>query len=186
MDRRTLLLAAAALPLAACTPAPYGSPLSAEQRRALRLSSISVTAQGAGFESGRAADRASDIGPDLRAALQGEFRNRLGGSGGAAMQVEVSRLNVAGGASTAFGRDLSRLSGQVRLVRPDGTLLASYTVQVVEGAAAETRAGALIGAATTTAGGNYRGLVTNFARETREQILGGDLPGERLLRNTLN
>jgi hypothetical protein len=63
-----------------------------------------------------------------------------------------------------------------------GALLATYPIQVEAGRAAETRTGALARAAVTTADRFYRGLLDDFARATREQILGAALPGQRLLR----
>ena len=98
------------------------------------------------------------------------------------MNVEIARFNLAGSARTAMGRDQSQLQGSVRIIDPSGRLLATYPIQVVAGTAAESRTGALARAAVTTADGFYRSLLTSFARDSRAQILGSDLPGQRLLR----
>jgi hypothetical protein len=180
MNRRTLLLLLAGS-AAACAPQPFANPLSREVRASLTFADIVVDATGAGLESSRAADRASSLGPDLRAALRSEFSDRVTGSG-ALMRVDVARFNLAGGTTTAFGRDQSRLSASVRIIDPTGRLLATYTIQTTAGDAAETRTGALVGATIGSAERFYRTLLSNFARNTREQILGSDLPGQRLIR----
>ena len=177
MNRRALL--ASALALAGCAPLPRSNPLSADAVRNLTLSGIEVTTTGAAFE-GRAADYSSRLAPELAAALRREFSDRLGPSG-VEMVVEVSRLNVAGGTSTALGRDRSTLTGTVRLV-DRGTLVAAYPIQVVSGEASESLAGAVVGAAVNSAERFYRRLLLGFARDTRERILGRGLPGSRLAR----
>ena len=101
---------------------------------------------------------------------------------GVVMNVEIARFNLAGSARTAMGRDQSQLQGSVRIIDPAGRLLATYPIQVVAGTAAESRTGALARAAVTTADDFYSGLLTSFARDGRAQILGSDLPGQRLLR----
>ena len=182
MHRRACLALLAGAGLAACAPLPNTNPLSRDQRAALAFSGIEVTTSGAAFESTLAADYSSALAPDLEGVLQREFADRLNPDG-ARLIVEISRFNLAGSAATAFGRDQSRLLGTVRVVSPGGLLLATYPIQVLAGEAAESRTGAILGAATNRAGGYYRDLVTGFARDTREQILGGDLPGQRLIRN---
>ena len=180
MNRRALLASSLALALAACAPLPHSNPLSADAARNLVLSGIEVTTTGAAFE-GRAADYSSRLAPELAATLRREFSDRLGPSG-VAMVVEVARLNVAGGTSTALGRDQSTLIGTVRLI-DQGTLIAAYPIQVVTGEASESLAGAVVGAAVNSAERFYRRLLTGFARDAREQILGRGLPGSRLVRN---
>ncbi len=98
------------------------------------------------------------------------------------MSVEIARMNLAGSVRSAFGRDQSRMQGTVRLLDPTGALLAAYPVQVEAGTAAESRTGALARATVTTSEGFYRSLLRDFARAAREQILGADLPGQRLFR----
>lgn len=181
MPRRTFILALAAGPVAACAPRPYTNPLGREARAALAISRIEVVTTGTAFENVRAADTASRLGPDLTGALRQEFADRLRPDG-VVMSVEIARMNLAGSVRTAFGRDQSLLQGTVRLLDAGGGLLATYPVQVEAGAAAETRTGALARATVTTAEGFYRSLLRDFARATREQILGGDLPGQRMLR----
>ena len=176
MKRLALLLT---LALAACAPSPRSNPLSAEAVRTLALAEIAVTTTGAAFE-GRASDRSSSLSPDLGAALRREFSDRLGGAG-LRMVVEVNRLNLAGGTSTALGRDQSTLTGTVRLL--DGqTLVAAYPIQVLAGEASESLAGAVVGAAVNSADRFYRRLLSDFAEDAREQILGRGLPGSRLVR----
>lgn len=181
MDRRRLFLIMSASDLAACAPQPYSNPLSREARAGLVFSRFDVVTTGASFESNLATDYASRLGPDLAAVLRSEFSDRVR-SDGVVMNVEIARFNLAGSARTALGRDQSQLQGSVRITDASGRLLATYPIQVVAGAAAETRTGALARAAVTTAEGFYRGLLTGFARTSREQILGADLPGQRLLR----
>ncbi|SDE35781.1 hypothetical protein [Limimaricola pyoseonensis] len=183
--RRSLIALAAAATLAACgTPDP--NPLSRSARAEMQLSTISVATEGTGFESGAAQRFSSRLAPDLETALAREFADRLGRGGQWQMQVDVSRLNVAGGTSTAFGRDQSRLSGAVRIIDPSGALRGSYTIQVLAGEAAEGTGGALLGAAVNSAGGYYRDLLEAFARDARMQVLGADLPGQRILRRVSN
>ncbi|WP_334061085.1 hypothetical protein [Limimaricola cinnabarinus] len=185
LDRRTLIALGLAGLLAACgTPDP--NPLSRAARGEMQLADIEVTAQGAGFESGAARDYASRIAPDLDAALSREFADRLERGGQWRMLVEVSRLNLAGGTATALGRDQSRLSGAVRVIDPAGALRASYTIQVLAGEAAESRTGTLLGAVANSARGYYRELVAGFARDARAQVLGADLPGQRMVRRISN
>ena len=181
--RRGLLLGAlAALPLAvACAPTTRVNPLPREVRAGLRLAQVSVSTQGAAFESSRAADFASRLGPELQAQLRREFSDRLDPAG-MTLAVEVQRFNLAGGTGTAFGRDQSRLTGSVRILERDGRLMASYPVAVIAGEARETRLGALASAAVTTAERFYRTLLSDFSRTTRVEVLGTDLVGARLIR----
>jgi hypothetical protein len=179
--RRTFILMLGAGTLAACAPRPYTTPLGREARAALAISRIEVVTTGTSFESTLAADTGSRLGTDLTGALRQEFSDRLRPDG-VVMSVEIARMNLAGSVRTAFGRDQSRMQGTVRLLDPAGTLLAAYPVQVEAGTAAETRTGALARATVSTAEGFYRSLLRDFARTTREQILGGDLPGQRMLR----
>lgn len=183
MTRRFVVLGAlAALPvLAGCAPAPYANPLSREVRAGLRFSDITVSTSGAAFESARAGDYASRLGPELQAQLRRAFSDRLD-QDGVTLAVEIQRLNVAGSAGTAFGRDQSRMTGSARVLDREGRLMASYPVTVIAGEARETRLGALAAAAVTSADRYYRTLVADFARTTRSQILGADLPGARLVR----
>lgn len=183
--RRHLIALGLAGLLAACG-APDPNPLSRAARGEMQLADIVVTAEGAGFESGAARRYTSRIAPDLDAALSREFADRLDRGGEWRMLVEVSRLNLAGGTSTALGRDQSRLSGAVRVIDPAGSLRASYTIQVLAGEAAESRTGTLVGAVANSAGGYYRELLAQFARDARTQMLGGDLPGQRLVRRISN
>ena len=177
MRRLALLLA---LALAACAPAPRSNPLSAEAVRTLTLSEIAVTTSGTAFE-GRARYYSSRLAPELAAVLRREFSDRTDAAG-LRMVVEVSRFNLAGGTSTALGRDQSTLSGTVRLL--DGrTLVAAYPIQVLAGEASGSLAGAVVGAAVNSADRFYRRLLTEFAQDAREQIIGRGLPGSRLVRN---
>ncbi len=181
LPRRAFMLSLLAGAVAACAPQPGSNPLGREARARLRIARIEVVTTGAAFESTRAAESASRLGPDLRATLRQEFSDRISGDG-VTMSVEIARMNLAGSVGTAFGRDRSRLQGTVRLVDDAGRLLATYPVQVEAGTAAETRTGAVARATVTTAEGFYRALLRTFARETRTQILGADLPGQRILR----
>jgi len=181
MQRRSMMMLVGATALAACAPRVQTNPLSRDMRAALAFSRVDVVTTGTAFESTLAGDYATRLGPDLTGILRREFSDRLDPAG-AVLNVEVSRLNVAGSVRTAFGRDQSRMLGTARVIDRDGTLLASFPIQVVAGTAAESRTGALARATVTTADRFYRGLLGDFARATREQILGADLPGQRLLR----
>ena len=68
------------------------------------------------------------------------------------------------------------------MLERDSSLLVSYTTLTVAGAARESRTGALVGAAIVTADGFYRALLTNFARQTQQEILGADLTSARTVR----
>ena len=175
----TRILLPLLLLLAACAPLPRANPLSAEAVRSLALADIEVTTAGAGFE-GRGADYSSRLAPELEAVLRREFSDRLAPTG-ARMVVEVGRVNVAGGTATALGRDQSTLSGTVRLVQ-GGELVASYPIQVIAGEASESLAGAVLGSTVNSAERFYRRLLTGFARDAREVILGPGLPGSRAVR----
>ena len=181
LRRYFLMLAGAAPLLAACSPTPYANPLSREVRAALRFRRIEVDTGGAAFESARAADYATRLGPELQAQLRQEFSDRIDPAG-VTLAVEVQRLNVTSATGTAFGRDQSRLSGAARVLDREGRLLASYPVTVIAGTARGTTVGALASAAVTTAEGFYRTLVADFARTTRTEILGADRLGARLAR----
>ncbi len=185
MQRRFFLSGAlAGLPmLVACAPTPYTNPIGREARAALRFSEVTVSSSGAAFESARAADYASRLDPELRAALRREFADRMDPAG-VPLMVEIQRLNVATGTGTAFGRDQSRLSGQVRVLDRDGRVLGSYGISVVAGEARDSRLGALAAASVSSAERFYRALVNDFAATTRTEILGTELPGARLLRRT--
>ena len=171
MHRRTFILSTAVLSLAACAPGIDSNPLSRDVRRSLRFASIEVNTAGAAFESARATEFSSALGPDLRAALQEEFSDRMG-NGTYRMIVDVARLNVAGSAATSFGNDTSRLLGGVRILDGAGATIATYSVQVQAGAAADTTTGAIFGAVVNTANRYYRRLVGDFAEDTRELVLG--------------
>lgn len=185
MQRRVFLTGAlAGLPLlAACAPTPYTNPIGREARAALRFSDIVVSTSGAAFESARAADYATRLGPELRAALRREFADRMDPAG-VPMFAEIQRLNVATGTGTAFGRDQSRMSGAVRVLDLQGQVLGSYGIAVVAGAARESRLGALAAASLSSAERFYRALIDDFAATARTEILGTELPGARLLRRT--
>lgn len=183
LARRPLILGplilGLALAAAGCAPLPRSNPLSAEAVRNLTLAEIVVTTDGATFE-GAGAERSSRLAPELQAVLRREFTDRTGPSS-TTMVVEVARLNVAGGASTALGRDQSALSGTVRLI-DGGRLIASYPIQVVAGEASESVAGTVVGAAVNRSERFYRRLLRGFAQDAREQIVGRGLPGSRAVR----
>ncbi len=184
MNRRTLLALFAGVAMTACAPLPNTNPISRDVRTALTFATIEVHTGGAAFESTRAADYSSSLAPELKALLEQEFVDRMD-SGGVTMVVDIARLNVAGATTTAFGRDRSLLQGSVRVM--DGDLvLGTYAINVVFGDAAQTRAGALLGSAINSGDGYYRDLLSGFARDTREQVLGSDLPGQRLIRQLSN
>jgi len=146
MDRRSILLMISASALTACAPQPYSNPLSREARAGLAFSRFDVVTTGASFDSRLASDYASRLGPDLAAALRSEFSDRIRADG-VVMNVEIARFNLAGSTRTAMGRDQSQLQGSVRIIDSAGRLLATYPIQVVAGAAAETHTGALARAA---------------------------------------
>ncbi len=181
MNRRTVLTLLLASALSACAPRPYTNPLSREVRKGLTIAEIDVVTTGTAFESVRAADYASRLSPELAGRLRQEFSDRLD-PGGVTLSVEIARMNVAGATTTAFGRDQSRLQGTAQIRDREGNVLAVYPIHVVAGGAADTRTGALAQAAVTTADRFYRSLLDDFAKTTREQILGADLPGQRMLR----
>ncbi|MGR3436028.1 MAG: hypothetical protein ACU0CO_14240 [Shimia sp.] len=182
MLRRSLIaaLAAAAL-VAGCAPIQTPSALSSDTQRALRLSDVRVATPNAVLDTRGARDRASTLQSDLRTALRREFSDRLA-PGGFTMEVDVTRLTLPTSTQTAFGRDVGRLQGSVRLIDAAGVLRATYLIQVEDGTAAETTTGALAQAAVTRREGLYRDLLVAFARQTRADVLGADLPGERLAR----
>ena len=180
-SRRMVLLGLSAVALVGCAPQRAANPLPRARRATLRIAEFEVQTGGAAFESTQASNRASALGPDLRGALRREFSDRMAPDG-VRVVIEVSRFNVAGGTATAFGRDQSRLQGAVRVLETDGSLLATYTIIAVAGAARESRTGALVGAATGTAEGFYRDLLGQFARQTRDEMLGAGLPGARTVR----
>ncbi len=185
MDRRAFLFVTAAGAVAACAPLPNTNPISREVRAGLTFSSVEVSTSGTAFESTRAADYSSRLASDLKAMIEREFVDRMD-PGGVTLMVDVSRFNVAGSTTTAFGRDQSLLQGAARVLDNNDNVLGAYTVQVVAGQAAGSTAGALWDAATSSGGGYYRDLLDEFARDVREEILGGDLPGARLLRQITN
>ncbi len=180
-SRRLVLLGAASALMASCAPTPSANPLPRATRNALRISDITVETGGTAFVNRAAADRASSLAPDLRQSLLREFADRISDDG-VRVVVEISQLNVAGGTATATGRDQSRLQGAVRVVQTDGSVLASYTIIAVAGAARETRTGTVVGSVINTASGFYRALIDQFSLQTREDMLGAYLPGERQAR----
>ncbi len=165
---RLLIVLIVALTAAACTPEPRTNPLSREAARSLTFSEFDVTTTGTAFESGAARDYASRLAPELEAALGQEFRSRRGD--GARMEIDIASLNVAGGRSTAFGRDQSRMTGTVRIVDSGGRVMASYQIQSLAGEAAQSRWRAVFDSATQSAEGFYRVLLRDFARSTRQQV----------------
>ncbi|RYG92870.1 hypothetical protein EU803_01835 [Loktanella sp. IMCC34160] len=185
MNRRFILAAMGGLAIAACAPLPNTNPISREVRASLTFSEVSVSTDGTAFESVRASDYSSRLAPDLRGMIEREFADRMS-TGGVRMVVDIARLNVAGATTTAFGRDRSLLQGQVQIITNDGRVLGTYAINVVAGDAAETTAGAVIDAAIQSGDGYYRDLLDAFAQDTREQVLGGDLPGQRLIRQLSN
>ena len=171
--------------VAACAPLPDTNPLGRDARKSLTISAVEVSTSGTGFESVRAADHSSALAPDLKAVLEREFSDRMA-PGGPKLVVDVTRINLAGATTTAFGRDKSQMQGAVRLVDGNGATVASYSIQVVAGDASGSTVGAIWSSAIKSADQYYRALVVGFSRDTREQILGGDLPGGRLLRELSN
>ncbi|ETW13966.1 hypothetical protein ATO8_03711 [Roseivivax marinus] len=187
MDRRHFLAALGATALAAaCAPIPSDTALTTAERRALRISNVQVVSSGANFLNSGAQDVRNVLAPDLQGVLRREFSDRIVQQGGWTMQVEVASLAVASATSTALGRDQSQLEGTVRLIDPQGTLQASVPIAVTAGEAAESVLG---GAASAIAGSRsrfYRQLLGTFARDARTTILGRDLPGQRIVRQTQN
>lgn len=181
MKRRLVIALLGASALVACAPTPNANPISREVRQTLTFSEINVTTSGAAFDSTRASERSSSLGPDLQAWMKRELADRMS-PGGATLAVDIAKLNVAGSTTTRMGRDQSQLQGSIRVLDGDGQLLGTYQINVVAGQAAETTAGALASAAVQSADGYYRSLLDAFARDAREQILGAELPGQRLLR----
>ena len=182
MERRRFLTVGAlalggAAGLAGCAPQPHANPMGRELRASITFSEVSVTTAGAALESRRASEAATALGPELEAALRQAFSDRMAADGMARMVVEIDRFNLAGGTRTAFGSDQSRLSGAVRVLDGEGRLLGSYAVVVTAGEAAETRLGALAGAAVGSADRFRRQLSQEFARTSRLQVLGPDRPG---------
>ena len=181
MNRRAFAALVAGGILTACAPMDDPNPIGREARARMAFSEIEVVTTGAQFESRAAAERSSQLGTDLRAALRQEFSDRLRPDG-VRMVVEVSRLNLAGATRTAFGSDQSRLQGTARVLDGAGRLLGAYPVQIEAGGAAETRTGALLRAGVTSTDRFYRSLVGDFAETTREQILGRESLGQRAVR----
>ena len=171
--------------VAACAPLPDTNPLGRDARKSLTISGIEVSTSGTAFESVCAADHSSALAPDLKAVLEREFSDRMA-PGGLKLVVDVTRINLAGATTTAFGRDKSQMQGAVRLVDGNGTTVASYSIQVVVGDASGSTVGAIWNSVIKSADQYYRALVVGFARDTREQILGGELSGARLLRELSN
>lgn len=184
MNRRFALTLLGCAALSACAPLPSANPLSREMRANLRIANIEVVTAASAFESTRAAAFSGRLSGDLEGLLRTEFADQMS-DGGLTMSVEISRLNIASTTATQFGRDQSRIAGAVRLLRADGTLLATYTITQVSGAPSQTTAGALAAAAVTRADRFYRDLLNAFSKDTREQIIGTYLPGERLARSAL-
>ena len=184
MHRRLFLAALGTAALAsACAPIATDTALSPAETRALRLSQIDVQSTGAAFLNPGAEEVRNLLAPDLRAALQTEFSDRIVQSGGWTLQAEIQRLAVASATSTALGRDQSQLAGTLRLIDTSGTLRASVPVEVTAGEAA---GGVLSGAAQAIANSRsryYRQLLGTFAQDSRAVLLGRDLPGERLIRS---
>ena len=185
MNRRTLIVAPAAIALAACAGRTT-LPLSAEERASLRIGDVQIVSSAAVFDGAGAEERRNRLSPDLTAELRDEFADRIA-AGGWTLQAEIGRLAVVGATATSFGRDRSELQGSLRLIDPTGALRASVPITVTAGASRETLGGSIVGAATTavTGGGRgrfYRSLLNDFARQGRELLLGRDLPGQRLTR----
>ena len=184
MNRRAFFALASAVAISACAPLASTNPIAREVRQTLQFSSVTVNTQGTAFDSSRASEFSSALSGDLRTALETEFVDRMDPAG-VQMIVDVARLNVAGSTTTAFGRDQSTLSGSVRVL--DGVaLLGTYTIQVAVGDPSQTTTGALVSSAINSGTGYYRDLINGFARDARVQVLGADLPGERLLRQLQN
>ena len=157
-----------ALTVAACTPEPRSNPLGREAARSLTFSEIEVTSTGTAFESTLARDYASRLAPELEAVLEQDFSHRRGD--GARMEVDIASLNVAGGRTTAYGSDQSRMSGSVRIVDNDGRVMANYRIQSLAGDAAQSRWRAIFDSVTRSSDGYYRVLLREFARSTRQQV----------------
>lgn len=185
MRRRAFVILSAA-GLAACSPLAGANPLGLEERRTLRISDFTVRTTGTSFASSRAQEFSSRLAPDLRAALRQEFAERTS-PGGASVVVDIASLNLSGSTATAFGRDQSRLRGQLTILAGDGTTArATYAIDVVAGSAAQTTTGALASAAVNSDDGFYRRLLSSFALDAREQVIGQYLPGERIVRQATN
>ena len=169
MHRRAFVATGgAALALLSCAPTPRRNPLPREVARNLTIREIAVTTSGTSFESELARDYTSDLGPDLRAALELEFQKRLAAEG-VRLEAEPSRFNLANSLRTATGGDRSRLLGTVRLI-DEGQVLASYPIQVSAGQASETRTSVLIDATFRSSAGYYREMVRTFADTARTMI----------------
>lgn len=188
MKRRLFLLSLAPA-LAACgsdlTPVlQTGSALAAARAGDLRISSVTVTTTGTAFGTFLAQGFATRLGPDLRAALESGFADRISPAG-LPLVVQVGRLDVAGAATTALGEGRSTLSGTVRVIAANGQTFATAEVAATGGSGGELVTGAILGARVTP-DAIYDRLIAEFVAETREAVLGREGIGLRILREMTN
>ena len=184
MLRRTALAGLAALALAACAVTDP-SPLSDEEAAALTISSIDVATASTAFETEAAGELRNFLAADLTSSLRREFADRTG-SGGWRMQAQVATLRLASGTATTVGTDQSAMTGTLRLIDATGRVRASVPLTVTAGAQATSVRGAAMGVLFGRQGRYYRTLLDNFAAAGRARLLGRELPGQRMVRRTMN
>jgi len=190
MNRRFFLLA---LPtaLAGCQTASDLAPaltqaavagIAAGQGR-LMFSSITVRITGASFDGILAGGYRATLQTDLQAALTEEFSDRISPLG-LPLTVDVTRLAVAGIATTAFGEGESALTGTVTVKTASG---ATHAQHVITAGAGRTEA---LASAVLGGGGSgeaiYRRMLADFAEDTREALIGRQGIGAQILSGMAN
>ena len=185
MNRR-FFLAALPLALAGCQTASDLAPaltqaavagIAAGQDR-LMFSTITVRTTGTSFEGILATNYRATLQADLQAALTEELSDRISPLG-LPLTVDVTRLAVAGIATTAFGEGDSALTGTVTVKTAAGAVHAQHTITAGAGRT-EALASAVLGG-----GGSgeaiYRRMLTGFAEDTREALVGRRGIGAQIL-----
>ena len=185
MIRRTMLaLSLSALALSACATGPEQA-LSDDEAAALEIAQIRTSTSGTIFETDAASELRNFVSADLTSALRREFADRTAGTGWT-MVAEIDTLRLASGTATTVGADQSSMTGTLKLADPTGRVRASVPVTVTAGEAATSVRGAAVGVLFGRQGRYYRTLLDRFAREGRTRLLGADLPGQRIVRRTIN
>ncbi len=185
MNRRFFL---AALPLAAagCQTASDLAPaltqaavagIAAGQGR-LMFSTVTVRTTGASFDGLMAGAYRARLQADLQAALTEELGDRISPIG-LPLTVDVTRLAVAGIATTAFGEGDSALTGTVTVKTASGATHAQHTITTGAGRTEALATAVLAGGGSAEA--TYRRLLSDFAEDTREALIGRQGIGAQIL-----
>lgn len=146
----------------------------------LMFSSITVNTSKATYDTMLAEGYRSRLGPDLKAALEEKFKNRISRMG-LPLIVDVTRLGIAGTITTVVGEGQSVLVGNLRVRSAEGSDYANHQITARPNNGAMIAGALLGGGAAMGQDVTYGRLVTQFVSDVEEQLIGRTGIGAQIL-----